>query len=93
MIGLDVDEKIKDGYFLKLSEQNKKKWEDIICWAEEYTVADIIFVSALKKNKSFDLWIEKTQEGKYQCIVPETRKEIYIDSLEKVYLWMLSALS
>lgn len=93
VIGLDVDEKIKDGYFLKLSEQNKKKWEDIICWAEEYTVADIIFVSALKKNKSFDLWIEKTQEGKYQCIVPETRKEIYIDSLEKVYLWMLSALS
>lgn len=93
VLGVDVDGKIKDGYFLKSSEQNRKKWEDIICWAEEYTIADIIFISALKKNKSFDLWIEKTQEGKCRCIVPETGKEIYIESLEKVYLWILSALS
>lgn len=93
VIGLDISGKIKDGRFLKFGRQKEKKWEDMLCWVECYTVAEVVFVSLAEEKEECDILIRKKGKGNYQCTVPEIQKEVYIEEPAKVCEWIVDTLS
>lgn len=93
VIGLDVGGKMEDERFLKLSGWKEEEWEHMICWAEHYTVAELVCVSLPEEKETCDILIRKTQKGDYQCTVPETKEEVCMEEPAKVCKWIIDTLS
>lgn len=91
--GLQAGKKIKDGRFLRTGGQTRENWKEMLWQIECYTAAELVLAVLPKEKEWCDILIRKTEQGSYQCIVPETKEEVYKEELEKVCKWIIDILS